>query len=253
MLTLVVPAAGRGSRLSAVCRGRPKCLIEVGGRPILHYAIDAGLLAPVDRIVIVVSPAGGEIREAIGRHYAGVPVTYVEQAVPLGLAHAVTMAAPHVVDAMLVVNGDEVYVDSQHDWAWTDFHDNAADAVIGYRHTDDPRRITIGYGLDVAADGRVLRLDEKPARPWNDVLGVGTWFLRRSWFDRYASTPVNPQRGERDFVAVIQAMLETGCRVRGCELGGRFFNINTEADLEWARSALRPVVLEHGLSLAAAP
>ena len=75
MLTLVIPAAGRGSRLSAVCRGRPKCLIEVGGRPIMHYAIDAGLLAPVDRIVIVVSPAGAVIREAIGQHYAGVPIT----------------------------------------------------------------------------------------------------------------------------------------------------------------------------------
>jgi len=113
--------------------------------------------------------------------------------------------------------------------------------VVGYVHTAEPARISIGYGLDLTSDGQVLRMIEKPASPWNDVLGVGTWILRHCWFDHYERTPVNPERGERDFVSVIQAMADAGCFARGFDLGGRFFNINTEADLERARTALRGV------------
>jgi len=237
--TLVIPAAGRGSRLGNACQDRPKCLLQIGGRPILRYAIDAGMQAPVERIVIVIGRNGAAIVEASGERYAGVPVCYVVQPSPSGLADAVVLAASRVADAVLVINGDEVYDESRHDAAWRRFVAHGADGVVGYVRTEDRTRIKIGYGIELADNGRVIRLEEKPTRTWNELLGVGSWILRRSWFDYYRSPPINEARGERDFVAVIQAMLDHGCAVHGVELGGRFFNVNTEADLEQARRAMR--------------
>jgi glucose-1-phosphate thymidylyltransferase len=238
-LTLVVPAAGLGRRLASLYPGQPKCLLQVADRPILHHVLDAGLKAQPDRIIIVVNMKGGSIIEAIGAQYAGLPVSYIVQSSPLGLAHAVTLAAPCMTDVMLVINGDEIYVGGRYLAARQYFTAREADAVVGYLHTAEPARISIGYGMELATDGRVLRLEEKPLRPWNDLLGVGFWLLKRSWFACYERTPLNPARGERDFVAVIQAMLQTGARVHGFELAGRFFNINTEADLRRARSELQ--------------
>jgi glucose-1-phosphate thymidylyltransferase len=238
--TLVVPVAGRGSRIHSICANQPKCLMAVGGRPILHYVLDAGLQAPVERIVIVINSVGNAVVSTIGDEYAGVPVYYVLQPSPMGLAHAVTLAEPYVSDAMLVINGDEIFVKCKHRSAWRHFVESEADAVVGYIRTDKPERITIGYGMDLAFDGRVLRLEEKPAIPRNDVLGVGTWLLRRTWFDFYESTSPSPLRGERDFVSVIQKMLDCGNIIHSFDLSGWFFNINTPADLLEAGKMLDP-------------
>jgi glucose-1-phosphate thymidylyltransferase len=228
--TLVVPAAGLGSRLSPLCGLLPKCLLPVGDLPILHYVLDVGLKAPVKQIVIIVNSAGGKIATTVGRYYKGVPVHYVLQSSPLGLAHAVTLAEPYVDDAMIVINGDEIFLESHHKEAWESFVETSADALVCYVQTDDCSRITIGYGMELDCDGRVRELEEKPPNPRNNLLGVGTWLLRRNWFDCYQPTAPSARRGERDFVAVIQTMLSSGKIIRGFDLGGQFFNINTAAD-----------------------
>lgn len=233
-LTLVVPAAGLGTRLASVSARRPKCLLPLDGRPILCHVLDTGLLLPAHRIVIVVNSEDSPIVREIGARYAGVPVFYVVQDKALGLAHAVTRAEPYVRHSMLVINADEIYVDSCHAGAWNEFAARDAEAMVGYLHSSDPGVISTGYALTLSPDGRVLHLEEKPRHPWNDLLGVGTWLLRRSWFEAYRETEINPVRGERDFVAVIQTIIGDGGLVCGFDLGGRFYNINTAADLERA-------------------
>ena len=46
----LILAAGQGSRLK---RGCPKCLIEIGGRPLIHRQLDALYGAGVDRVIVV--------------------------------------------------------------------------------------------------------------------------------------------------------------------------------------------------------
>lgn len=234
-LTLVIPAAGLGTRLSAVCAKRPKCLLPLEGRPILCHVLDTGLSLPVTRIVLIVNGPESPIAQEIGPRYAGVPVYYAIQDKPLGLAHAVTCAEHYIQQSMLVINSDEIYVGSRHAASWERFAARNAEAMVGYVRCCEPSVIRTGYALALAEGGRVLRLEEKPQNPWNDLLGVGSWLLRNSWFQAYRQTPVNPDRGERDFVAVIQTMVRRGGLVLGFDLGGRFFNINTATDLERAR------------------
>jgi CTP:molybdopterin cytidylyltransferase MocA len=52
VVTLVVPAAGNGSRLGDV---RPKALTELGGRPLIEWVLTAAIGA-VDRVVVVIRP-----------------------------------------------------------------------------------------------------------------------------------------------------------------------------------------------------
>ena len=87
---LIIPAAGRGSRLGA---GKPKPLVEVNGRPMLDHLAD--LYRPfVDHIVVVAHPAFSSDIETWGRPFGC--VTVVEQVSPTGMLDAVMLAGPAV-------------------------------------------------------------------------------------------------------------------------------------------------------------
>jgi L-glutamine-phosphate cytidylyltransferase len=57
----IIVAAGRGRRLGVETDAIPKCMVKVGGRPILHWQLDALAAAGVDEVVIVRGYLGHEI------------------------------------------------------------------------------------------------------------------------------------------------------------------------------------------------
>lgn len=66
-MNAVIVAAGRGTRLEAVTGGRPKCLTDVGGRPLIESALDALEAHGVKETAIVLGHREKEIREHVGR------------------------------------------------------------------------------------------------------------------------------------------------------------------------------------------
>ena len=237
-VTLTIPAAGRGTRLSLKNSGGPKVMIPVGGRPLLEFVLEAGMRVPLNRIVIVIGVGGEQIQGHFGTSYHGVPILYVTQPEPLGLAHAVSMSERYVTDAMLVINGDEIFLDNRHSEMYRFIEESDADGLVGFLRTSETERIQIGYGMDLEADGRVLKLVEKPKAAWNDILGVGTWFVRRDFFEFYSRTRISETRGERDFVDVLQLMVDEGKSVYGFDLKGEFINLNRPEDLTRAEALL---------------
>jgi dTDP-glucose pyrophosphorylase len=82
-LALVMPMAGAGSRFSRMGEGRPKPLIEIGGRPFFAWAVESVLRAArVREMVFVVLQ--GHVRdhaldEAILRRYPDARIVAIEQ------------------------------------------------------------------------------------------------------------------------------------------------------------------------------
>ncbi|WP_233255116.1 sugar phosphate nucleotidyltransferase [Halopenitus persicus] len=111
-MQVVVPAAGRGSRLGALTADRPTGLVAVAGRPLLAHVVDRAIGAGADELVVVIGYEGTRIVDRFGDVYEGTPITYVHQRERRGLAHAVLQAAPHVSGSFLVVNGDNVFAES---------------------------------------------------------------------------------------------------------------------------------------------
>lgn len=84
---LVIPAAGRGSRLGADV---PKVLVPVAGRPMIDWLLD--LYRPfVDRATVIVSP---DARSAVQEHLrsSALPVAFASQAHPTGMLDAILAA-----------------------------------------------------------------------------------------------------------------------------------------------------------------
>ena len=87
---LIVPAAGRGTRLDP---SRPKALVEVAGRPMLDHLLD--LYGPVvSRVIVVASPVFADDFSRWAERHPHVSVA--EQPVPTGMLDAILAARPAV-------------------------------------------------------------------------------------------------------------------------------------------------------------
>ena len=112
-MTLVVMAAGRGSRF-----GGMKQVAEIGpsGEALFDYAVYDARRSGFDEVVFVVSEASADAVEAHAQQGGGrhVPTRYVVQksegrAKPWGTGHAVLTAAEEIDGPFAVVNADDFY------------------------------------------------------------------------------------------------------------------------------------------------
>jgi len=73
-VTAVILAAGVGKRLLGRSGGKPKCLIEIAGRSLLHRLLDALATAGVDEAVVVTGFRDDLVRAALGAQPPGLAV-----------------------------------------------------------------------------------------------------------------------------------------------------------------------------------
>lgn len=70
--------AGRGSRIRTYSDDMPKCLIDIGGRPILHIMLDKLEKSGVKKTILVIGYLGDKIIESVGHSRGAMEIVYVE-------------------------------------------------------------------------------------------------------------------------------------------------------------------------------
>ena len=210
----LVPAGGAGTRLRPITHTSAKQLVPIANKPILFYALEHLVAAGVTEIAVVVGETGDEIRAAVGDGARwGAAVTYLEQPAPLGLAHCVALARDWVGDDDLVMYlGDNMLQHGVADLVarWVRDRNAAAGAPPAAQlllaHVEDPRRFGVA---ELGADGRVVRLVEKPADPPSDLALVGVYLFDRRIHDAVAA--ITPSaRGELEITDAIDHLLTAG-------------------------------------------
>ncbi|TGD41543.1 UTP--glucose-1-phosphate uridylyltransferase [Pseudotabrizicola sediminis] len=96
--TVIIPAAGKGTRMLPATKVTAKELLPVYDRPVIQFAIDEAVEAGAERIIVVISKAKDAIRHFLGDYAVSSPggatritpeIIYVMQDSPKGLGHAV--------------------------------------------------------------------------------------------------------------------------------------------------------------------
>ena len=101
-ISVAVLAAGLGTRMKS---DKPKVLHNILGRPMIQYVIDAAKKLKPDRIVAVINPSHGAVKE----YLAGTGIEVAIQRRPLGTADAVKAAFAlfkGFKGNVVIVNGD---------------------------------------------------------------------------------------------------------------------------------------------------
>ncbi|MCH8046612.1 MAG: NTP transferase domain-containing protein [Planctomycetes bacterium] len=143
----VVLAAGKGTRMES---DRPKVLIEVGGRPMIHYVLDALAAGGIERFIVVVGYQADDVKRELSDRPG---VRFALQEEQLGTGHAVMMAREQLAGhdgVVMVVAGDSPMLQSDSVRALLSaFERDRPACLLGTAHKDDPT------GL-----GRVVRDDD---------------------------------------------------------------------------------------------
>jgi glucose-1-phosphate thymidylyltransferase len=213
----LILSGGAGTRLRPITHTSAKQLVPVANKPVLFYGIEALVGAGVTDIGIVIAPeTGDEIRDAVGDGQAfGANVTYIPQAEPLGLAHAVLTAEDFLEDGPFVMYlGDNLLRDGIVDLVDA-FRNSEPDALILLTRVPDPEN----YGVADLDGGSVLRLIEKPKEPPSDLALVGVYMFGPQIFD--AAKAIEPSgRGELEITDAIQHLIDRGQRVESHQVVG---------------------------------
>jgi len=132
----IVLAAGKGTRMES---DLPKVLVEVCGRPMIRYVVEALATAAVDAICVVVGYRGDEVR----RELADLDhLVFVDQVPQLGTGHAVMVCREHLTGwegPVAVLTGDSPLVQPDSLATLFGLYDQQRPAcILGTQHRDDP-------------------------------------------------------------------------------------------------------------------
>jgi glucose-1-phosphate thymidylyltransferase len=206
----LILSGGKGTRLRPITHTSAKQLIPVANKPVLFYGIEAMAQAGIEHVGIIIAPeTGAEIRSVAGDGSRfGVKLSYIVQAEPLGLAHAVLTAEPFLGDSSFVMYLGDNLLQGGIDDLVTAFRQSAPDALILLTPVHDPEQ----YGVAELRDGSVLRLVEKPQQPKTNLALVGVYMFTPAVHD--AARAIEPSgRGELEITDAIQHLVDVGLRV----------------------------------------
>jgi MurNAc alpha-1-phosphate uridylyltransferase len=103
----MILAAGRGERLRPLTDSTPKPLLEVAGKPLIGYHLEALARADFTEVVINLSWLGEQIRDRLGDGAAyGLSIEYSEEPEALETAGGIVQALPLLGEQFVVVNAD---------------------------------------------------------------------------------------------------------------------------------------------------
>jgi len=173
-MRIIVPMAGRGSRLRPHTLTVPKPLIPIAGKPIVHRLVEdiAGVLnQKIEEIAFIVSRDFGTQVEtdlvAIAEKLGAKGTIYYQEK-PLGTAHAIMSAKESMSGPIVVAYADTLFR--------ADFTlDTSADSVIWVKQVEDPS----AFGVVKLNDkNEIVDFVEKPKDFVSDLAIIGIYYFK---------------------------------------------------------------------------
>ena len=168
-LKVIVPLAGKGTRLLPLTHRVPKPLVHVAGRPVMDYVMDGLKGLDVSELIVIT----GHLKDVVERYIRArydVPARFVEQKTLDGTAGAIDLARPFVDGPVLIV-----FVDTLFDADLSVIKTSDADGILWAKEVEDYQR----FGVIVTDQrGYMTRIVEKPKTPISKLANIGLYYVR---------------------------------------------------------------------------
>ncbi len=207
----LVLSGGMGTRLRPITHSMPKQLVPIANKPVLVHALEKIARAGITEVGIIVGDRGAEIREVLGDGSAlGIQITYLPQEAPFGLAHCVLIARDFLGDDDFVMYLGDNVLNAELAELGADFGTHRSPVQLVVTPVPNPSESGVA---ELAPDGTVLAVVEKPANPRSDLAIVGVYFFTPAIHE--AVREIKPSaRGEWEITDAIDWLMRRGDTVR---------------------------------------
>jgi glucose-1-phosphate thymidylyltransferase len=247
----ILLAGGSGTRLHPMTLAASKQLLPVYDKPMVYYPLGTLMLAGIKDILLISTAADlPQFRRLLGDgSQFGVRISYAEQPSPDGIAQAFHIGADWIGgEACALALGDNIIyghglVESLKAAAAN--AQNGQASVFGYRVADPER-----YGVaEFDAAGRVLSIEEKPAKPKSDWAVIGLYFYDKR-VTQMARDLKPSARGELEITDLNKVYLADGSlRAEQLGRGCAWLDAGTPASLLQAALFVQTVQERQGLQV----
>ena len=251
----ILLAGGAGTRLYPLTEVASKQLQPVYDKPMIYYPLSTLMLGGITDILLISTPQDlPRFRALLGDGSRwGIRLSYAEQAKPEGIAQAFLIAEEFIGgDSVTLILGDNIFYGALNlRQIMAEFDDVAIPGfelgarIFGYP-VNDPER----YGVvEFDANGRVLSIEEKPAKPRSRYAVPGLYVYDNTVLEK-AHALVPSARGELEITDINRAYLEQGkLFVEKLGRGIAWLDTGTHASLLEAANFIYTLEARQGLKI----
>ena len=249
-MKVIIPLAGKGTRLRPHTHITPKPMLKIAGKPVIDYVMeDLARLGEVTQVIYITGHLKEKVEAYVRAKYP-FDAVFIEQKVQDGTAGAVALAREYVDQPVFII-----FVDTIFDADLSVVKHTDADGIIWVKTVEDYQR----FGVVVSdAAGNMTKIVEKPSTPVSKRANIGLYYIR-NWkllyegIDWTLKQPKN--KGEYYLTDAFQYMIDHGAKIKVIDVEGWYDAGEQGTLLETNRAMLekgrarRPATLPPGVEL----
>lgn len=212
-MKIVIPMAGKGSRLRPHTLTVPKPLISVAGKPIVQRLVEdlaASFNGEIEEVAFITGEFGEDVERNLIKiaESVGAKGTIYKQDVPLGIAHAIGCAGESLSGNLIVAFADTLFQ--------ANFHFNPKeDGIIWTQKVDDPSAFGV---VKIDMNNTITDFVEKPKSFVSNLAIVGIYYFRdgnqlKNEIEYLIKNDIK-LRGEFQMTSVLENMKNGGTKFR---------------------------------------
>jgi glucose-1-phosphate thymidylyltransferase len=212
-MKIIIPMAGKGSRLRPHTLTVPKPLISVAGKPIVQRLVEdlaTSYNGKIEEVAYITGEFGADVEKHLISiaNTIGAKGTIYKQDVPLGIAHAIGCAKDSLSGNVIVAFADTLFR--------ANFHFNAnEDGIIWTQKVDDPSSFGV---VKIDLENVITEFVEKPKTFVSNLAIVGIYYFRSGEnLNAEIESLIKSNtklRGEFQLTSVLENMKNNGIRFR---------------------------------------